>query len=162
MFSRLYIACQSRDGNLDEFFCHENQPCPPSISLLGKLRLGSKSDLLTCLERCIALPDRIPNADIAILDGAVIVNFLTPVTCKTFDDYALKVFLSYTESQLQHVQHLNIVWDASLKQEENVERVSEEELIPTTNLPTNWQQFLRINDNKVELFANLVPNSIGY
>lgn len=36
-----------------------------------------------------------------------------------------------------------------------MERVSEEELIPTTNLPTNWQQFLRINDNKVELFVNL-------
>ena len=30
LFSRLYIACQSRDGNLDEFFQHENQACPPS------------------------------------------------------------------------------------------------------------------------------------
>lgn len=32
LFSRLYISCQSRDGDLDEFFHHENQPCPLPIS----------------------------------------------------------------------------------------------------------------------------------
>ena len=26
LFSHLYIACQTREGNLDEFFRHENQP----------------------------------------------------------------------------------------------------------------------------------------
>ena len=30
LFSRLYVACQVRDGNLDEFFSYENQSCPPS------------------------------------------------------------------------------------------------------------------------------------
>ena len=50
IFSRLYIVCQSRDGNLDKFFHHENQACPPSLSLHGKLRLGNKSDLLQCQE----------------------------------------------------------------------------------------------------------------
>ena len=29
LFSRLYIACQNRDGNLEDFFKFENQPCPP-------------------------------------------------------------------------------------------------------------------------------------
>ncbi len=32
LFSRLYIACQSRDCILHDFFCHENQPCLPSPS----------------------------------------------------------------------------------------------------------------------------------
>ena len=32
LFSRLYIACQNRDGNLQEFFRHENQPWPPSLA----------------------------------------------------------------------------------------------------------------------------------
>lgn len=45
LFSRLYIACQTRDGNLDEFFRHENQSCPPALSDGGGLRLGQKSDL---------------------------------------------------------------------------------------------------------------------
>ena len=26
LFSHLYIACQTCEGNTDEFFCHENQP----------------------------------------------------------------------------------------------------------------------------------------
>ena len=50
LFSRLHIACQTRDGNLDEFFKHENQAFPPSLSDMGKLRVGTKSDLLTCVE----------------------------------------------------------------------------------------------------------------
>ena len=38
LFARLYIGCQSRGSNLDDFFSHENQACPPSISDGGKLR----------------------------------------------------------------------------------------------------------------------------
>ena len=32
LFARLYISCQIRDGDLDDFFKHENQGCPPSLS----------------------------------------------------------------------------------------------------------------------------------
>ena len=32
LFSRFYIACQARQSNLDSFFEHENQACPPSIT----------------------------------------------------------------------------------------------------------------------------------
>ena len=38
LFSRLYISCQTRDGDLDTFFAHENQSTPPSLSACGKLR----------------------------------------------------------------------------------------------------------------------------
>ena len=46
--SRLYIACQIRDGILEDFFKYENQPWPPSLSQLGQLRGGRKADLLKC------------------------------------------------------------------------------------------------------------------
>ena len=49
LFSRLCIACQTRDGDLDRFFSHENQAVPPSLSVGGKLRIGTKADLLHCL-----------------------------------------------------------------------------------------------------------------
>jgi len=50
LFSHLYIASKFRDGNLEDFFSHENHPWPPSISDNGKLRLpNKKSDLLVCL-----------------------------------------------------------------------------------------------------------------
>ena len=51
MFLRLYIACQTRRGDLPEFFRHENQPTPPSLSKLDDTRTGKKADLLKCLER---------------------------------------------------------------------------------------------------------------
>ena len=36
-FSRLYIACQSQHGDLDDFFRHDNQArSPPSLSNFGK------------------------------------------------------------------------------------------------------------------------------
>ena len=52
LFSRLFLFSQ-REGrrmNLEEFFMHENQRYPPSISEHGHLYTGSKSDLLDCLE----------------------------------------------------------------------------------------------------------------
>ena len=50
LFSRLYIANQNRDGDLDKFFKYENLPFPPSLSEYGKMRFCKKSDLLVCLE----------------------------------------------------------------------------------------------------------------
>ena len=38
LFGWLYIASQTRDGNLDEFFSYENQPWPPSLSDQGQPR----------------------------------------------------------------------------------------------------------------------------
>ena len=40
LFSRLYISCQTRAGDLKQFFSHENQASPPSLSIGGKLRSG--------------------------------------------------------------------------------------------------------------------------
>ncbi|KAG1697673.1 hypothetical protein GQR58_005902 [Nymphon striatum] len=50
LFSWLYISCQTKDGNLDDFFRHENHACPPALSDGWSLHLGTKSDLLTCFE----------------------------------------------------------------------------------------------------------------
>jgi len=40
IFARLYIGCQRRDGNLEKFFHHENQACPPALSDGGNLFTG--------------------------------------------------------------------------------------------------------------------------
>ena len=50
LFAQLYVAMQSRDGDLNEFFSHEVQAFPPYLSDLGNLYLpGTKSELLKCL-----------------------------------------------------------------------------------------------------------------
>ena len=51
LFSRLHIACQSREGNLQEFSKHENHPWPPSLEQVSRLREGQKSDLVKCMEK---------------------------------------------------------------------------------------------------------------
>ncbi|VDI48086.1 Hypothetical predicted protein [Mytilus galloprovincialis] len=99
LFSRLYIACQSRDGNLDDFFRHENHAFPPSLSQNGTIRLGTKADLLSkCLERLTPPTDVKPVVSSVILDGSAVVNMLKPVNIKSFNEYALKVFYTvYSE-----------------------------------------------------------------
>ena len=78
LFSRLYIGCQSRDGNLEEFFRHENQVYPPALSDDGNLHLGTKSDLLICLEDICASQTEAPVTSSVIVDGAAIVQMLKP------------------------------------------------------------------------------------
>lgn len=55
LFFGLYIVIQMRHGDLDKFSHYENQACPPSLSLskMGGMKTGSKSDLTTCLENLI-------------------------------------------------------------------------------------------------------------
>ena len=92
-FSQLYITCQVRDGNLNEFFSHENGSYPPSISKNGDLMPGSKSDLLHCLEKFNkeAATDNM-TMDCIILDAAAIVNMIKPTGVTTFQEYATQNF----------------------------------------------------------------------
>ena len=77
LFSRLYIGCQTRDGNLEEFFRHENQASPPALSDSGNLHLGTKSDLLICLEDLCENQTEAPVTS-SVVDGAAIVQMLKP------------------------------------------------------------------------------------
>ncbi|KAK3737220.1 hypothetical protein QZH41_001820 [Actinostola sp. cb2023] len=130
LFSRLYIACQIRNGDLEEFFKHENQAFPPSLSQAGAMRSGTKSDLVHCLENLIPPQENNlanPTVTVIIIDGAAIVNMLKPGAAKTFQDYATLVFLPYITAQLRNANRVDIVWDVyfhdSLKAETRSKRV---------------------------------------
>ena len=111
LFPRLYIGCQIRDGNLEEFFKHENQACPPALSDGGSIRLGVKSDLLTCLEELNQPTSEAPPTSCIVIDGAVIVQMLKPAAVKSFNEYAQQVFVPYILSKLQQATRLDLVWD---------------------------------------------------
>ena len=76
LFLRLYIACQSRDGDLDQFFSHENQAAPPALSTGGKLHLAVKADLLHWLKSDQTESTSPPVVDATIIVGAAIVQML--------------------------------------------------------------------------------------
>ena len=108
---RLYIACQTRGGDLDQFFSHEIQAVPPALSCGGKQRIGTKADLLLCFESCVASkPQSTPEVDAIILDGAVVVHMLHPGTAKTFQEYADFVFGPYSSSQTDKTSRVDVVW----------------------------------------------------
>ena len=109
LFSRLYIACQSRDGDLDQFFSHENQAAPPALSRGGKLCLEVKADLLHCLKSDQTETTSPPVADATILDGAAIVQMLIPVAAMTFQEYVNMVVAPYISTQLEKVHRLDLV-----------------------------------------------------
>lgn len=78
LFSRMYITCQSRQGDLEDFFMHEHLAYPPALSHGGKLRQCTKSDLLTSLNACAQSSVDRPEVEVLIIDGAAMVHMLSP------------------------------------------------------------------------------------
>ena len=166
LFSRLCIASLICNGDLDEFFQHENHACPPALSQMVVMRTG---DLLHCLEDLTPTRENAtsPTVQVSILDGASIINMLRPGTAKTFQDYATDVFVPYITVQLQHVVRLDIFWDVYLPKSLKAETCSKRgkgvrrHVEPSSTIPGNWQEFLRSSDNKTELFSFLAMNVAG-
>ena len=111
LFSRLYIGCQNHGSNVDEFFTHENQACPPSISDGGKLRHGSKSDLLQCFEKLYETREDNPEVSAVMIDGAAVVQMVKPGIAKTFQEYSDVVFVPHIVRWLQRVSRVDVIWD---------------------------------------------------
>ncbi len=83
LFSRLYVSCQTRGGNLDNFFECENQVAPPSVSHIGTLQPGNKATLqLPILEGVVPGQTQIPVMNTMIIEGSVAVNMLNTGSCK--------------------------------------------------------------------------------
>lgn len=168
LFSRLYIACQCRDGNLKEFFKYENQPWPPALSQMNQLRGGQKSDLVKCLESVNVVEAKQPSVDAIILDGAVAVQMLTPGAACTFQEYIDTVFMSFINKLLESANRIDIVWDVyledSLKSGTREKRGSgtRRKVLPSTRIPSNWRSFLRVDDNKTELFYLLAQQAVTF
>uniref|UniRef100_UPI00358E9C5E uncharacterized protein n=1 Tax=Myxine glutinosa TaxID=7769 RepID=UPI00358E9C5E len=169
LFSTLYIASQIRGADLEDFFQHENQSFPPSISDYGKMRLGKKSDLLQCLEDLVPHSDDADHTtsevDMVIIDGAAIANVITPGTSETFNEYS-KEFMIYVRRQFTgSVCRVDVVFDVyredSLKAAARKKRGKGIRIRVEGNkkLPGNWSQFLREDGNKTELF-NLLSERV--
>ena len=73
--------------------------------------MGTKSDLMDCLQEIVAPQREAHVVDAIILDGPVIVQLLNPGSVKTFGEYTQEVFLPYITSQLQRASRVDEVWD---------------------------------------------------
>lgn len=100
--------------------------------------------------------------DVAIIDGVAAIKMLKPTnTVKTFQGYADLVFIPYVKSQLQHVQRLDIIWDEYRYAPNSLKATTKEKrglgirrrVQSWTTVPKNWKEFLRVDENKKELFS---------
>ena len=168
LFSQLYIASQVRSGDLNDFFRHENQEFPPSLTdKYGRIRSGDKSILVKCLETTTPSLNLPPDVDAIILEGSVLVNQLKPGLSSKFSDYAKNVFLPYVKRKLQNTSRVDVVWDKyvpnSLKTATRDKRGKgiRRRVEPDSRVPGNWEAFLRIDENKTELFKYLAEEIIN-
>lgn len=158
LFSRLFISCQTRGCDLREFFKHENQSFPPSLSNKGKLHTCTKSDLVDVLQAKVKLPETKPESDVLIVDGASLVYTVTPKTPKTFEEYARKDILPKVEHYSSNHKRTDIIFDvyrqSSLKSEARSKRGKSirRRVTAKSKTPSNWRSFLRDSANKTELF----------
>ena len=74
LFSRMYISCQARGGDLDTFFEHENHAWPPSLASNNIMHQNTKSELVPCLEILVQPNHDVPDVDVRIVDGAALVH----------------------------------------------------------------------------------------
>ena len=139
---------QNRDRDLEEFFAHEIQSFPLSLSDLGKLHLpNTKLDLLKCFEQSV-LSDPPLSYDCIVFDGAVIVHCLPTKAVGTLNEYAEKVFIPYISKHLQHFTRVDIVWDLyipdSLKESTREKKGKGvwRKVSDQTKLLGNWIDFL--------------------
>ncbi|KAK3920017.1 Malate dehydrogenase [Frankliniella fusca] len=170
LFSRLFTVPRERDLNLDTFFEHENQKCPPAISASGKLRTGSKSDLMEKLESLFTTESVFNNScDVVIYDGAALVQMVRPKNSKTFEEYYLLDLKPCVVSNARNsnCSRIDIVWDLylpeSLKAQERDSRGVgvRRNVVPNGSFPKDWSDFLRNDRNKTDVFQYLGRRFIG-
>ncbi len=76
--------------------------------------------------------------------------------------------MSYIQSQLRKASRVDIVWGEYIPDSPKATRRKKRgkgtrrRVQPNTKIPGNWQAFLRIDENKVELFAFLAQQSIKF
>lgn len=161
LFSKLFISCQSRECDLMEFFKHENQSFPASLSENGNLYSGTKSQLALLLQSKVTCPDSVPHVSVIIIDGSALVNTIPPCKSKTFEEYAQLDFFPKVLKFSSAYERTDIVFDVylptSLKAETRTKRGQGAKRRVTHNgkLPPNWRNFLRDDDNKTALFKFL-------
>ena len=155
---------------------HENSELPPTLTKKGTMYHGTKSDLLNCIippeeavqdrhgeyQPDVEVPHTCSDAacTIAILDGAVVAQFLRPPSdVPNFESYIKKCFMPYIASYYKRgyrrVDLVNDNWkQGSLKEE--VRRFRGKGKIVKvdlkTKIPGDWAAFLRVDSNKNGLF----------
>ncbi|KAL8607832.1 hypothetical protein ACOMHN_005387 [Nucella lapillus] len=148
-----------------EFFKHENRREPPSLTQDGKLRMGTKSVVVTCLP---SMPDpgrsiEAKEATVRVFDMAAIVHMIKPQCAHLFGEYSAMQLMPFLEGQMTiNTLRIDLIWDTysetSLKSQTREKRSQQAgrrtRVAAQIPIPkgAQWATFLEDAENKDELF----------
>eukprot|EP00794_Sanderia_malayensis_P004251 gene4251-4816_t len=168
LYANLYVACQAREGDLDNFFAHENHSYPVSLSEYGRLRkCTAKSDFLKCLEDLEDARLEPVDVEAKIVDAAAFVNINAPKLSQTYGEYCSVELVDKVRKLSKDVKRLDFVFDIyksdSIKAQTRENRGKGERFSVRKETPISrrFQDFMRHDDNKTELFKMLAENVIN-
>ncbi|KAJ8867310.1 hypothetical protein PR048_031111 [Dryococelus australis] len=153
LFSQLYIACLTRSGNLEDYFRHENQPYPPSLSVSGE----PTATKIFKLHKCGAFQNVgsvhfEPKVDTKELDGAAIVHVLTKGATRTCNEYIEHVLILYIASQDTHVVRLDVL--------SNTDRIDLQDLTPCYHEEADTRMLLHIVDAAIAGHKQIMAKAV--
>ena len=99
-----------------------------------------------------------------ILNGAFIVQMLSPKLSKTFQDYTDDVIMLYIMQQLNNVHRLDVVWDAYIAESlitntrQKRGHGHQRKVSPSAPIPSDWKGFLRNDANKQDFCLSCKRN----
>lgn len=116
LFSRLFVVVQNRNLDMNEFFSHENQSCPPSLSKFGCMNKPSnKYDIVHMLEDLLNVDEReVPSScDGIIYDGAAMVHATPPRQSSNYQEYCQNEFRLRISQDVEkfNASRVDLVWD---------------------------------------------------
>lgn len=158
--TQLLMAVQSGRTINESVFSHETSRHPPSLTRRGQMHHGTKSEILDCIVPK-TLDNQRPATTAAVLDGPLLVQMLRPGGAVTIGQYFTEVFAPYILSWFKTNERVDIVWDVysrtSLKSGTREQRGTgaRRRVTLSTKVPGNWAAFLRVDQNKQELFVEL-------
>lgn len=142
VFCKLFIACSARKGNVEDFFMHENNRYPPSISELRNLRQpATKDDAVNYLLKPRKMTksshseSEIPSLvvkdnDIEVTATALILNLFPhvqgafPANIMTVKDYSEKIFDKIIDMKREKYNRVDVLFDVN--EENSLEKLTRE------------------------------------
>ena len=162
-YLQMMLSVQAgRDIN-EEVFANESSEYPPSLTRKGDTYFGVKSELIPCLLSDVQCPDKEPSADGVVLDGCVMLRFITPGLSVNISEYAAK-FVSTIDSMLNFATRADVVFDGRHDDSVKLGRTTRSswfrtKVRPSTKIPSDWQNFLRVTENLRELI-NIIASHV--
>ena len=166
LYANLYVGCQSRQGNLDGFFQHENHDFRPALSEYGRIRKPiMKSECLPTIQEVIEREESgidiytAPNVDAIIVDGPALVQMNTPKVSSTFGEYCEEEIGRKIKSLAESVARVDVVFDIyreNSRKREIREVCGKNEGVriavkKDTPIYRRFNQILAVDENKTEL-----------